>query len=516
LRGSTKTLKKIFPKMNENFWRLTTNLKRYVDRNGRIYYRASVLKKTTEKDDENISLSNAARRGNVVDELTRKFFSWAINKNEFRKYGMEAVAKENKKGGSKIVMQPQFFDQLYDILDQYAAEFEKRNWTVYANIPSVGAQLYAGNNYYAGTVDLLVYDHNEGEYVIVDLKTTSRDRSGYYNSTKDPYGYKRGDRIQLSTYRELLKKAWGIEVGKMYIMPLTSTSLDKNNSLYDNIKTDPNGLLLEVDNTKSIYELYKFKVPKGKNTGKFNTSNYTGELVVEEDMPPDADNKKWDATALANILGDALQQIAGGQKSEATPTEEKVQDNPDQKVTPATAQKVIARFTENNDGSEFAFNGKNYMIAGDVGYIVETDTNRSITDIVTDPVQAQKIIQAWNSQDMVKSLIGMLGINEEGFMTKFTSTFKSNTKSLKNKVAKAVTAAPTKKTGIDLSSVKDEELDKINLALSELLTRNNQKAFVDLMKKNVNKSLREKVEAFANFLIDRKVSAEEVRKKCGI
>src|SRR5690606_18851673 len=149
-----------------------TNQKKYIDSNGRVYYRVSVLKGKGAPTEA--AQDNAAKRGNVVDELTRKFFTFPINKNIFKEEGLRLVAKLNKQSGAFVTFEPEFFDQLYDILDQYAKEFEEKGYTIYANIPSVAGDLGSSkNNGYAGTIDLLAYDRNKGHYVLIDLKTTS-------------------------------------------------------------------------------------------------------------------------------------------------------------------------------------------------------------------------------------------------------------------------------------------------------------------------------------------------------
>tara|TARA_R110000851_G_scaffold268235_3_gene420944 strand:+ start:3890 stop:9604 length:5715 start_codon:yes stop_codon:yes gene_type:complete len=508
LRGKNAILKKIFPKVGENFVRLSTNQKGYVDSNGNFHYRVSTLKgkgKPTEAKQQ-----NAAKRGNVVDELTRIFFSYPVNINEFKKKGQDIVDKENKKDGMNLTFDPIFFEQLYNVLDQYAAEFEKKNYTIYSNIPSVAGKFGEGkSNMFGGTVDLLAYDHDQGHYVLIDLKTTSTDRSGYYTNSKDPYNYKSGDRIQLNAYRELLKQKMGIEVEEIFIMPLTVKALDSNNTMYRDVSIDSKGMFLPVDMSKSIYDLHRFKTPGEKATGRFNMTGATNDIVFDPSKDIDAkemEGKKWDTSKLMDLAVE-LANLAST-KSEPTPVAQASND----KVDPLV-EKIITRFTKNSDASDYNFEGKYYKIAGDVGYIVETDsTFKKINDIIIDKDLALNILKGWNK---VFGKMPLLSFDEDSFMTKYNNNFFNKTISIQEKV-KRVVEAPTNKKGIDLSSVPDSELDKINLVLADFLNANNQKGFQALMSKNLNKSLREKVELFMNFLIDRKVSVEDIRKKCGL
>ena len=515
LRGKNAILNKYFPKLKQNHTRLAGNQKGYVDSNGDFYYRVSTLKGKGKLSTTN--MKNAAKRGNVVDELVRAFFSYPVNRNVFLQMGKDTTAKQNKRGeGTPISFEDGFFDQLYNILDQYAAAFEEKNYTIYANIPSVAGSL--GNTKYdkfGGTVDLLAYDHDQGHYVLIDLKTTSSERSGYYNSKKDPYGYKSGDRIQLNAYRELLKQKTGIEVEEIFIMPLTAKSLDKENSMYRDISIDADGMFIEVEK-KSIYDMYKpSKTKKGKS-GRFiiddlvDDGGFSTEGMSDEEIEKNA----WDPNALIDVakaIGKLLGKTPTPKKADSkTPTEEKSSKQGEAKIA-----KIIDRFTKTDDASIINTAGKTYAIATDVGYIVELEAGgKKIKRIVVNKAEAIGAVRAWN----VKYPSGFTVIGEKLFMDKYEAVFFSKTDSIETKVAEATkdTKIETKSTGIDLSKVPDADLDKINQVLAGFITRDKQKGFQTLMSKNINKPLREKVELLANFLIDRQVSVEEIRKKCGI
>ena len=259
LLGTNDKLKVALPGLFTNPVKLNTEGTHYVSTKDpkKKYSRVSTLKGGQINPDE-INVYNAAKRGDVVDELIRQFFSNPyFKKSDFIKRGVIQVIDINKKKpNTQIMISDEFFGQLFNILETYKAEFDKRNWTVYSNSPALSGTI--GTELFAGTGDLLVYDNNKKDWIFIDVKTSSKNRSEYYEG-KDPYGYKSKDAIQQNAYRELFKQSTGIEVKHLLILPLTVTSEDPGvNSEYRKISiglTNNDKKLLVVDMSKDVYAL---------------------------------------------------------------------------------------------------------------------------------------------------------------------------------------------------------------------------------------------------------------------
>ena len=257
LLGTTKQLEKALPGLFKNPVHLNKEGTHYVNSKGNKHKRVSTLKEG-KVDNDAINIYNGGKRGDVVDEVIRQFFSNPyFKKSEFLKQGKKQVENINKvKPESTIIIEDKFFDQLFNILETYKMEFDKRNWTVYSNSPSLSGVI--DGEAYAGTGDLLVYDNTKKSWMFIDIKTSSKSRSEYYEG-KDPYNYKGKDAIQQNAYRELFKQLTGVEVSNLLILPLTTTSADPGvNSEYTDISiglTKADKKLLIVDMSKDIFEL---------------------------------------------------------------------------------------------------------------------------------------------------------------------------------------------------------------------------------------------------------------------
>tara|TARA_R110000822_G_scaffold302649_2_gene426999 strand:- start:53721 stop:59300 length:5580 start_codon:yes stop_codon:yes gene_type:complete len=517
LRGNNRTLNHFFPTMYDSVVKLAGHEKGYVG-GGEFYYRTSLLKGKGALTGN--KANNSAARGNVIDELTRKFFTFAINRHEFIQAGKDQTLKQNKKG-YPISFQEGYFNQLYDILEVYATEFDNRGYTIYSNVPAVAGSL--GNtkrNNFGGTIDLLAYDSKKGHYVLIDLKTTSQDRSSYYNKKVDKYAYKKGDRIQLNAYRELLRQKMGLQVEEVLIMPLTTPSLDEENSMYEDLSIDSEGMFLEVDMSKSIYDLFNFSSREKTQRKGFHT-----------DTLGDPDSFVFDPTqlgeegkdkAFSSSFIEGMQSLIDKFKGDnPEPKKEPTQapTNPAPAANLAIVQKIVEKFTTDPHTSKFPHQGtgKFYKIAGDVGYIVEMDKDfKSIIGVVSDFATAADIIQNWNK---IFGTMPFTSINETMFMQKFNAVWAGvkTAPTVKNKIN---TAANTKKTldkSFDLSELTDDQLSTVTAILAaEFLNAKNRKGFNALIKKNANKSQQEKVELMIDYLVGKQISLEDIKVKCGI
>ena len=223
----------------------------YKDEKGVSHARVSTLKDTIT--DAGMAMYNASKRGNVVDELVRLFFTTHMTFDQFAKDASEITIKENKKKTlSKIEFEGDFFNKLFDILEVFKKDFDKKGYTIYANSNTLHGKI--GEKLFAGTMDLLAYDNINENWVIIDVKTQSSSRLDSYNNTNDQWNYKGKDEIQQNAYKHLFEKMNNVGNTKLLILPLTVRASNSSNTKYSTIST-VKGLYLEVNSNKTIEEL---------------------------------------------------------------------------------------------------------------------------------------------------------------------------------------------------------------------------------------------------------------------
>jgi hypothetical protein len=245
--------------------------------------RVSELKPEFKKTLSNkIQVEIAAERGNIIDFLIRRFFENRLTADNIDN---AAAAYRKAYGKRKLNFDPNFFTDLYKNFETIKSEFDSKGWTIVSNLPTLFGVL--GKDLYAGTTDLLAKD-KDGNYFIIDLKTSSQSRRNDYEKELlggSTYGYKTADRIQQNAYRELLKQRTGIEVKGLYILPLiVDGQVGKVSGKFTSsrIESSPTeGVLLQIDMSKTIYEIVpdKIKFPE-TNVPEFPVSNLiVGKIV---------------------------------------------------------------------------------------------------------------------------------------------------------------------------------------------------------------------------------------------
>jgi hypothetical protein len=245
--------------------------------------RVSELKPEFKKTSSNkIQVEIAAERGNIIDFLIRRFFENRLTADNIN---MAAGAYRKLFGKRKLNFDPNFFTDLYKNFETIKSEFDSKGWTIVSNLPTLYGML--GKDLYAGTTDLLAKD-KDGNYFIIDLKTSSQSRRNDYESQLlggSNYGYKTSDRIQQNAYRELLKQRTGIEVKGLYILPIiVEGTIGVISGKFKSSKIDSSpteGNLLPIDMSKNIYEILpdKFTFPE-TNVPEFPVSNLiVGKIV---------------------------------------------------------------------------------------------------------------------------------------------------------------------------------------------------------------------------------------------
>ena len=160
----------------------------------------------------------AANRGTIIDDMLRAYINGtATTIEDIRKIYVEHPLRTETQRFSD-----DFIRQLFDIFTEVKEIADNRGLTLTANIPTLWGTL--DNKKYAGTIDLLGID-KDGQVYIIDLKTSSqnrRDASGEYYER-----FRENDKIQLSSYAELLRQRTGITIKNITIFPVQVT-IEKN------------------------------------------------------------------------------------------------------------------------------------------------------------------------------------------------------------------------------------------------------------------------------------------------
>ena len=294
LIGTNDKLKQLVPALFKKKLELTEDGQYYIDPNEVIaegkkqskYRRVSILKQEDPSKPINgnaPNMYNGGKRGDVVDDLMREFFSSGFkNKDLFVSRGkeiLERVNKEKTKHGD-IQISDEAFKDLYSIFEDYKIEFDRLGLTVYSNVPTLYGKFtndgpFWGN--FAGTVDLLAQENETGQWIIIDLKTSSVDRGLAYEGEKDTYEYQKKDQIQQVAYAQLFQNMTGLSIKRLMIMPIIGKPNDGGqNGMHSEYtkftKSAASTPLLTIDNSKTIYELKKLTPATNIDPGKKKTS----------------------------------------------------------------------------------------------------------------------------------------------------------------------------------------------------------------------------------------------------
>lgn len=287
LIGNNTQLKTQVPKLFNLDLKLDSTGKFYVDKKGQKYNRVTSLKETNI--DANINVDSTVR-GDVIDELIRLQLSSLVplTLDEFSKRGKEFLKKVNKNKKTKVQFSDKAYNDLYDALNVYKEEFNKRDLIVFSNSPSLGGRL-GTKGMFAGTMDLLAYDKKNKQWVIIDVKTSSTDRANSYNDpSSDKFDYIGKDKIQQNTYAELFNQMTGQKISKLYILPLHVPKESSNSFDVDDINYNIDQLFLEIDMSESVYELLKInktvtkpKVEPIQSNSEFEGIDFGNENTID-------------------------------------------------------------------------------------------------------------------------------------------------------------------------------------------------------------------------------------------
>ena len=289
-KGSESNLKALLPQLFSKSVKLNSEQDAYNSPEGPRTRTSNLLNDSKNKPKEKLSkkASIGAKRGDVVDNATRKFFSKPYTRSEFLEMVQEEVENVNKiKSDIKnISFSKEAANDLFDILLEYDAYFGEKNFTIFPQEIVLWNEIPFGNlgenkGLYAGTTDLLAYDNNTGDWIIIDIKSSSTQLNKIYNGQlKDSFGTIEKHQFQQNAYVEMFEQITG-KRPKPFILPIKVANTETSGEFKNVSKTDE--MLLEVNTSKNIYELTKTKksakaVEKNKKqkVNKVVSSNKTG------------------------------------------------------------------------------------------------------------------------------------------------------------------------------------------------------------------------------------------------
>lgn len=193
-------------------------------------------------------------RGNVIDDLTKKYFSGVKIQPNLDEISQEAFDSLYGRNG------------IYKTIKDY---IDTNDLIVVAN----GLIVYDEDANVAGEIDLLVVDR-KGNFQIIDIKTGEAAKwAGYNNPQNKNYAKQIENTYQQMVYARLLKNMFGIDA-KINILPIETTSdITTGKILTAKRPTVPD--LLEADKivfplkpTQEMYDKLNAEIPETKP--KFN------------------------------------------------------------------------------------------------------------------------------------------------------------------------------------------------------------------------------------------------------
>jgi len=505
LFGANKGLKKVLGGLFELGLSLTTDSKAYKDTQGRIYERVSSLVPYTGNTSGNES---ANKRGNVIDLLIRDFFSpkqEIATLERFLDAGQNHVDEQNKlTKGDELIMDDVFLESVFNIFNHYAKVFNENEYTVYSDVPPVAFKL--NDKYYAGTVDLLVFDNKNKVWKIIDLKTAVIDREDSYNRT-DKFGYKGKDVVQQNAYREGFRQTAKVDIATLQILPITTAPARGKKGNYVGQKAKRTAVdFLDVDMTKDIYEL---KETTRQEFDGFDVTNY-------EEAPSQATDDET-LGAFDSYFPEHFPE-AGKAETKPEPKEtkrKKVTDNMQ------SAEQFGAAQLQRGDWDSVNVNGVEYALTHAVvenGKVVNGLIAFTPQGPVTDKALYSKIVEAKNAYIDNPATRGYLGqlikIGKNGQAAAFAritgtkAAEPSTTEAKKKKVA--VKKEMVENT--DFSSYTKEEATKAYKDLIKAgFIKPHIKAIGQLVK---GKSPQDILKIVSKFLIEQGANKEEITKIC--
>lgn len=285
---SVDEIKQALNKLNAKQLKVNpNNSDEYIDeKTGETYKRVSTLK----PDDNEFLNEKAAVRGTIIDGMLRVF----VNVDNMTSNDLKDLYNNNPDKNKTDKFTDKFIEELFVIFSRVKKLAAENNLELISDISTLWGVINGEN--YAGTIDLLGINRNTNEVYIIDLKTSTQDRTDeqgdYYSK------YKESDSYQQSGYAELLRQRTGLTVKSITLFPIQTVV---QNGKYNIARNNPT-----IINADTIEK------------------NRQEELIRE--------------------FGRNLELVKSGQKSVISRTPDLVKFSSDIQVSDARAQEVIDKY----------------------------------------------------------------------------------------------------------------------------------------------------------------------------
>jgi len=219
-------------------------------------------------------------RGNVIDRLTKKYFSGEKVQPDLNEISQEAFDSLFGRNG------------IYKTIKDY---IDTNDLIVVAN----GLIVYDEEANVAGEIDLLLVDR-KGNFQIIDIKTGETAKwNGYNNPKSDNYEKQIENTYQQMVYARLLKNMFGIDA-KINILPI-ETTVDPTTSKILTAKRPGSPLLLKADKilfplepTQEMYDKLDAEIPVTEPKFKGTVPSSNVEDILDDPNLNDVENSDYE------------------------------------------------------------------------------------------------------------------------------------------------------------------------------------------------------------------------------
>jgi len=234
------------------------NSNEYIDeKTGEVFNRVSTLKPT---DNEFLN-EKAAVRGTIIDAMLRTF----VNVDNMTSNDLKELYNNNPDKTKTDKFTDKFIEELFDIFSEVKKLAIENNLELISNIPTLWGIINGEN--YAGTIDLLGINRDTNNVYIIDLKTSTQDRTNKQGEYYDKY--KESDSIQQSGYAELLRQRTGLTVKSITLFPIQVT-LNRSTKEYTKARPNVTAVTNDIEKQKDDIERRRLEefIKKAKQVSK--------------------------------------------------------------------------------------------------------------------------------------------------------------------------------------------------------------------------------------------------------
>ena len=306
---SVDEIKQALNKLNAKQLKVNpNNSNEYIDeKTGKTYKRISTLK----PGDTEFLNEKAAVRGTIIDGMLRVF----VNADNMTSNDLKDLYNNNPDKNKTDKFTDKFIEELFVIFSRVKKLAAENNLELISDISTLWGVINGEN--YAGTIDLLGINRNTNEVYIIDLKTSTQDRTDeqgdYYSK------YKESDSYQQSGYAELLRQRTGLTVKSITLFPIQTVVQNGKYNIARNNPTIINADTIERNRQEELIREFGRNLELVKSGQKFVISRtpdlvkFSSDIQVSDARAQEVIDKYNAIIAKYDAQINALQQYEGNQ-----------------------------------------------------------------------------------------------------------------------------------------------------------------------------------------------------------